>query len=668
MAELQGGGHSMSEAPNDVVPREGDQQEQDNLEHDDAASEGSIDVGIALGISDEVANGSEVPQPPGNPSELLFPNEMRIPDPVPTDADVLTKTGAKRANVPPKESWWKRKVVRPSLAALRRIQGKGEPEPPTAGFTCLQYLLLFLTVDILKKIVEETNKYAHSLLAKSKPAGSNLKTWPPQFVKTFLKKPFGLSELATWLAITYLMGVRSLPAIPDYWSTQRYFGDPWVKMMGMSRERYKGIKSVLHLCTDGEEGDAPRKLGSVYTDFQAALKGCKELGLNLSLDEMMIRFEGNLKFVHRKQNKPTSEGMKMYAICEAKTGYVYAFILDMRAGKTIRDFVMELVEELPNTGHHIYMDNLFISYDTLVQLKEKGFFACGTARSGALSGFPPQLQEKTKNKPQGLKLPKRGNWAWLWAGPGVLATAWQDVGHTAFMSTIHPPEEGSVPRRVPGHAQRQDVPAPTTAVDYNENMGGVDQADSQRASYSCQQVSMKWWHAIWFFMMDVAMCDAYAMYCEVEEKAKRKPLPKKNFIVQVVDELHRWSGDPEEVNPHTPEPSTPMDDTIDAPRTRTNSLTDLGELPPGDHYPIACNRLRCVVCHKMKRETKVNIKCGDCGVVLCLEHYGPFHKRTVETPLKKPKKSLGRKAWDKARKAGKVLWPGEKPKKRKRRT
>lgn len=64
-----------------------------------------------------------------------------------------------------------------------------------------------------------------------------------------------------------------------------------------------------------------RKVGNLLGWFEKQCKEVYRAGANVALDEMMIRFEGNFEFVHRKQHKPTSEGMKMYAIADSATFY-----------------------------------------------------------------------------------------------------------------------------------------------------------------------------------------------------------------------------------------------------------------------------------------------------------------------------------------------------------
>ena len=57
------------------------------------------------------------------------------------------------------------------------------------------------------------------------------------------------------------------------------------------------------------------------------------------------------------------------------------------------------------------------------------------------------------------------------------------------------------------------------AADYNKFMGAVDQHGALRGSASCSQMSMKWWHTLFWWMLDAAMVNAYCVYAFAEKKA-----------------------------------------------------------------------------------------------------------------------------------------------------
>ena len=103
------------------------------------------------------------------------------------------------------------------------------------------------------------------------------------------------------------------------------------------------------------------------------------------------------------------------------------------------------------------------------------------------------------------------------------------------MSNWHDPDEkSSVQRRERGVHGRAVRAAPKVARDYNLYMGGVDQLDSLRGSCTCAVKSQKWWHALFWWMLDTATVNAYRVYCF---EAKGTPMDRATYILSVIDDL-----------------------------------------------------------------------------------------------------------------------------------
>jgi hypothetical protein len=77
----------------------------------------------------------------------------------------------------------------------------------------------------------------------------------------------------------------------------------------------------------------------------------------LSLDEMMVRFNGRVDFKFVKQPKPTPNGFKLIGLVDAKSAYTYHAIFDTRE-KILRKhfYILKLAEKLTEEYHTIVMD------------------------------------------------------------------------------------------------------------------------------------------------------------------------------------------------------------------------------------------------------------------------------------------------------------------------
>jgi hypothetical protein len=100
----------------------------------------------------------------------------------------------------------------------------------------------------------------------------------------------------------------------------------------------------------------------------------------------------------------------------------------------------------------------------------------------------------------------------------------------------------TVPRR--HGAIREDIPTSPVLLEYTTPMGGVDVADQLRASYPSQIRSHKWWHRIFFTMLDVTEVNNYFMYlsrCKEGRNPVRRPMSHLAFKVALCKALlHGW--------------------------------------------------------------------------------------------------------------------------------
>jgi hypothetical protein len=69
------------------------------------------------------------------------------------------------------------------------------------------------------------------------------------------------------------------------------------------------------------------------------------VGQNISFDEMMVPFTGRSKHTIKMKNKPISEGIKIWALCDH--GYLWDFLFYLRTfGKLIYIFYSNLYSNL----------------------------------------------------------------------------------------------------------------------------------------------------------------------------------------------------------------------------------------------------------------------------------------------------------------------------------
>ena len=87
---------------------------------------------------------------------------------------------------------------------------------------------------------------------------------------------------------------------------------------------------------------------------------------NVTVDESMVRFKGRLQFRQYLPSKPIKWGIKVWALCESATGYLWNF--EVYTGRTAgqpqqhglsHHVVLDLAADLFRSYARVYMDNFY---------------------------------------------------------------------------------------------------------------------------------------------------------------------------------------------------------------------------------------------------------------------------------------------------------------------
>lgn len=171
---------------------------------------------------------------------------------------------------------------------------------------------------------------------------------------------------------------------------------------------------------------------------------------------------------------------------------------------------------------------------------------------------------------------------------------------TVMSTNTQPTASGTVLRKQQDGTQTP-VPCPQAIISYNEFMGGVDRGDQFRGYYSCHMKSRKFYKYIFYFLLDVAITNAFILYKHHTTSPKYKTI--KDFRVQLAKEL--------------------IGDYCSRKRAgrQGSSLCSL----PLRHFPMKLvpeesskrNRKRCARCLGKYKRTDTYWFCKECAVPLC---------------------------------------------------
>ena len=273
-----------------------------------------------------------------------------------------------------------------------------------------------------------------------------------------------------------------------------------------------------------------------------------------SIDEQTALCNSRLCSLKHVQRHKKYDGIRIYSVngsYHIDAGYTQCFMVDWKCGFSTTTFADKLLEMMPKVYYSVYMDNAFPTVTHLLQWREQKFNVCGTARVNF--GFPKQLaalkrtqQVKIENHPL-----KKGDHDWLMSPDGLLAAMWHDVGYVMFLSNFHKPDTSTCARRVKSAEAAAATAAGTEVVNgriqratllgimaYNMFMGGTDRCDALRGFNTTQRKSVKWWHSLLFWALDIAYVNAYTVYVYDFEKnrkegSKEKPMERKEFLHEI---------------------------------------------------------------------------------------------------------------------------------------
>ena len=376
----------------------------------------------------------------------------------------------------------------------------------------------------------------------------------------------------------------------------------------MSVNRFSNILRALHF-TDNLKAYANNttekmnKIRIVFDHLRGKFKDAFYPYKNVNIDESLMLWRGNISFHQYIPSKLHRFGLKLFALCDCKTGFVQDIVLYTGAGTDVTDdkslglsgaVVMTLMEPYLDKNHVLYVDNWYTGPALFEALSSRETGGCGTVtkRRKHMPCFPP--------------LPNKGDCAYKKA-KNTLAVLWKDKREVTLLTTIHHPQ--MVLSHNTDRSTRQRIMKPECVLDYNTNMRLVDKADAMISSIECGRKTLKWYKKLFFHLNDVTMLNAHILF---KQKTSKNPTLQK-YVTEVVRQL---------LEGNAMERSTPGRHVADNPVRLT-----------GHHFPCTMQprpdmkkkkvQKACRVCsHTTRRERKrsdTRYYCHECDVALCIE-------------------------------------------------
>jgi len=371
-----------------------------------------------------------------------------------------------------------------------KIELSDNPQP-------IEFFKFFITDALINEWCQQTNKYASQQgdVTYELPPNSRILSW-------YDVTP---DEMKAFLALIIATGLVKKDDLDKFWSTHPITRTPFFSEH-MPLRRFENISSNFHLANNVEDDntDPLFKVRPFLRHLRLKFLEAYSPSKNLSFDEATCPYKGRLRFKVYNPKKPAKFGIKIYEVCESDSGYLLG--LNVYTGSDKEETFHELADisdecgtttklvvglmaycGLLNKGHHVYLDNYYVSPELFDELHFLGTGACGTVRT-TRKGIPEALKKKSRIRLQ------QGETIFRQKGH-LLAVRHMDKRDVFMLSNIHDATQLTLDKR---NRNGDNIKKPEAIVDYIRHMGGVDLSDQLMKNYSCVRRTVKWWKK--FFM------------------------------------------------------------------------------------------------------------------------------------------------------------------------
>lgn len=344
--------------------------------------------------------------------------------------------------------------------------------------TPLEVFKLLVDEDVIRLIVEETNRFAEQSLSSRKGKFSRFKKW----TRT------NPEEIQKFLGLTIWMGLVKLSSLPDYWAYDGIYKQH-IPPSIMSRNRFQMLLSMLHFRNNEsiQKGDRLAKIQPLLTLLEKKFQQLYFPDQDIVIDETLVPWRGRLIFRQYIPNKCHRYGVKLFKLCSTD-GYTWA--MKIYAGKSqdgqrevglATNICMELCRPLLNDGRTLFIDNFYTSYELAKLMLENSTHVVGTLRSNK-KHFPKEVM---------LTKLKRGDIVSREDENGIVVLKWRDTRDVRMLSTKHAPIMIDVQPKSKPRLRTADTeePQPSTSRDLCSSPKPSTSRDLARLSSKSPQPS-----------------------------------------------------------------------------------------------------------------------------------------------------------------------------------
>ena len=253
--------------------------------------------------------------------------------------------------------------------------------------------------------------------------------------------------------------------------------------------------------------------------------------------------------------KPHKWGYKVYVL-SGVSGFAYD--MEVYSGKqdnslidgetdcgASSNVVVRLCRCVPDhQNYKVYFDNYFNSPNLQICLLRRGIHSLGTIRVNRVSQSNLMSDNEMKKKGRGTITDKIATIRPSANEDGMQLSLvkWYDNRAVTFLSSFVGSEPvGEIKRWCKVKKKEISISCPKVVEEYNKHMGGVDLLDSLTGLYRTKIRSKKWYHKMFFHLLDQTVVNAWLLYRRAADSSDSQDdvLRLHDFKAAVADGLCR---------------------------------------------------------------------------------------------------------------------------------
>ena len=341
------------------------------------------------------------------------------------------------------------------------------------------------------------------------------------------------SELYVFLAVCLLQARNKRNEIQECWSKDPLLHSPVYSEI-MSRDRFLLLLSLLHFSNNDEQppGDRLFKIQNILNMFRQNFQKNIIPYEDICIDESLILFKGRLLFKQYIPSKRHRFGIKLFVMCDVKTGCVLDLIVYVGQQTAIvrnpelgisGSVVSTLMAPYLGKGHSLYIDNWYTSPQLATFLHRHQTNMCGTVRPNR-KGLPRFSKKLKKGEVEALHTDT------------VMALKLKDKKDVFMLTTMHANE--MVATEKIDRETKEPKRKPACVVDYNKKMGAVDRTDMMLSSIESVRKTVKWYKKFFLHLVDLSVLNAHALYVAHTKRNESLATFQLELIRELLEDHH----------------------------------------------------------------------------------------------------------------------------------